>query len=427
MQDDRAPVLLECGKALGSGENRDPCLEGADCETGLCSLSDVCLVPCASGDDCPEGQACRRVEARTGDGVSPLMACARTLAFAEDVVITTPKAVKVEAGSVTTVQLPQGDENTLVHLYLGCEAEGEIRALRRGNEEWFVLQDLLAGKGAKNPLINTGSFIPTLVPNNPALDRGRAALELDLFSDVATEVRFVSATRGGEHEVLDVNLYYVGGGEELDTGGLRPGSEQMRAIFHDIDGRLQPHGLRIGELREHDVTGALRDELAVLETEIIRDAQGNAIDLEIDGLEQLFALSAGSDDGGVNLFLVSDMGSVLGISGGIPGALGVSGTPASGVAVAVDVVGIERLSGVILHEVSHQLGLFHTSELNGFVTEPLEDTPSCGPDRDDNGDGVLVGRECAGAGADNIMFWEGSGENLSEQQAEILRRSPILR
>jgi hypothetical protein len=357
------------------------------------------------------------------------MACARTLAFADNVNIEAPKVSKVAGGKVTTLQLPAGDENALVYLYLGCDAQGEVRALRRRGSDgaWFELSELLAGRGARNPLINIGSLIPALIPNNPGLTRGNAAFELDLYSDLGTDVRTVTVTRSGEHELLDLNVYYVGGGEERSEGGLHPGSADVRELLQDIDNRLRVHALRLGELREHDVTGALRDELSVLETEIVRDEQGNAIDLVIQGLEELFALSAGSDDGGVNLFLVSDMGDVLGISGGIPGALGVSGTAASGVAIAVDVAGLDGLDSIVLHELSHQLGLFHTSEFNGFVTEPLDDTPTCGWDRDDNGDGVLVGSECAGAGADNLMFWSGTGTRLTAQQSEILRRSPVLR
>jgi hypothetical protein len=426
MQEDRASLLLTCGKAVGSGQNRDRCESSADCETGICGLSDVCLLPCASSADCLEGQACRRVEARIIDGLSPLMACARTLAFADDVTISAPKVRKVVGESVSTLEIAASEENALVYLYLGCEAQGEVRALRHGASDWFVLDELLGGRREKNPIINVGSLIPVLVPNNPAL-KPREAFELDLYSDLATELRVVTVARAGEHEVLDFNIYYVGGGEQRDLGGLRPGSRDIRAIFRQMDERLRPYGLRIGELREHDVPGALRDELSVLETELIRDEQGNAIDIAIHGLDELFQLSAGSDDGGVNLFLLSDMGDVLGISGGIPGALGVSGTAASGVALAVDVIGLEELANVALHEVSHQLGLFHTSEFNGFVTEPLDDTPTCRLDRDQNGDGILVSSECVGAGAENLMFWEGTGAELSDQQAEILRRSPVLR
>jgi hypothetical protein len=82
---------------------------------------------------------------------------------------------------------------------------------------------------------------------------------------------------------------------------------------------------------------------------------------------------------------------------------------------------------VLMHEISHQMGLFHTSELNGAVIEPLSDTAACHPERDANGDGQLEPAECKGAGADNLMFWAGVGYELSAQQREILQRSLILR
>ena len=40
--------------------------------------------------------------------------------------------------------------------------------------------------------------------------------------------------------------------------------------------------------------------------------------------------------------------------------------------------GDEYTGIVFAHEVGHYLGLYHTSEQNGFSFDPLQDTPECG-------------------------------------------------
>ncbi len=428
LHDDRAPLPLACGAPLGTGRNRDRCLEATDCESGLCALSGVCLVPCQDDGDCVTGQACTRVEARWNAGLEPVMACARTLAFPSDVTVRAPLGDRLPRDVITTLSLPVIEGDALMFVRASCDSVLEVRALReRSGHSLYSLSELFAGLGAENPLTNVGALVPMLVPNNPALRLSGSPLEIDLRASSDTDIELIVVSRAGEHDILDLNLYYVGGGEERLDGGLHPGSEAMREVIERVRARLSQIGIRLGELREHDVLGALRNELSVLETEIVRDENGNAIDLRIEGLDRLFGLSAGSDDGGVNLFLVSDMQDILGISGGIPGGLGVPGTSVSGVAVAVDVVGLAKLDNVILHEMSHQLGLFHTSELDGFLIEPLDDTPVCGTAQDENADGILSPAECEGHGAENLMFWAGSGTELSPRQIELLHRSAVLR
>ncbi|HEX6241444.1 MAG TPA: hypothetical protein VFZ61_11140, partial [Polyangiales bacterium] len=100
---------------------------------------------------------------------------------------------------------------------------------------------------------------------------------------------------------------------------------------------------------------------------------------------------------------------------------------ASGVALALDVIGLEQADRALFHELGHQLGLFHTTERDGTSMEPLGDTPICGPELDADGDGVMRAAECTEHGADNLMFWEGQGDALSSEQVAILSRSAILR
>lgn len=428
---DRSPQPLTCGGPIGEGEARSRCENWRDCESGLCALADVCLAPCAKTSDCPEGQACLPVESRWGDKLLPVQACSRVFAFTEDVKLTRrPRATNLPAAELNELRTGAVAGSMLAFLKPDCGANAEVRALRKSNNGatvLFELEAVLAGKRALNPIVDSGPLVPMLLPNNPSVSVSPAGYALDVRFDIKTGVELVTAARDGARSILDFNLFLVGGGEDVDETGLHPGSEAVRALMQRIDERLKAAGMQVGHVREHDVTGALREQLGVIETKAITDESGRLIDIETNGLEALFELSAGLDDGGVNLFLVRDMGDLLGISGGIPGAVGAHGTSMSGVAVAVDTVGLEALDAVIQHEISHQLGLFHTSERNGFVVEPLSDTPECGAAFDTNRDDVLSPAECRANGATNLMFWAGTGNALSGGQIAVLRSSPVLR
>ncbi len=129
----------------------------------------------------------------------------------------------------------------------------------------------------------------------------------------------------------------------------------------------------------------------------------------------------------------------LGIAAGIPGPNGIPGTGASGLVVSVDShlddnfenLDLQVLGETIAHEIGHQLGLFHTSEAEGDIHDPLEDTGECHVEQhDQDGDGELSPEECADEGGDNVMFWT-AGESLSQDklspaQIELLALSPIV-
>jgi hypothetical protein len=82
---------------------------------------------------------------------------------------------------------------------------------------------------------------------------------------------------------------------------------------------------------------------------------------------------------------------------------------------------------VLMHEIGHFLGLFHTSESSGVVLDPLTDTPECGSEQDLDHDHSLSAFECAGHGGDNLMFWTGAGANLTPQQISVMADSVLFR
>lgn len=428
---DRETPPLSCGPSVGTLKERDRCQEGAECESGLCALAGVCVKPCAAHKDCARGQLCQPIEVRVDDGLAPVMACTRALAFPEDVRVAEPARVEALNPDEVRSVITGGSRGTsLLYVKPACEVRAAVVSLRSRStgEELFNLLDLFNGKSSLNPVppLGDGALLAALVPNNPVVQGSDKGYELGLAVEMETSADVVVASRTNEGRTLDLNVFYVGGGELEKEGGYHPGEPAIAKLLSELGERYEKIGIQLGVVREYDVTGALREELSVIENDARYDEFGRAVDLELVGIEQLFQLSRGVDDGGLNLFLVSDMGAVLGISGGIPGALGVHGTTASGIAVALDVADVPLLN-VIMHEMSHQMGLFHTTESNGAVLDPIADTPVCGLARDTNGDGRLDPHECKGSGADNLMFWAGTGTTLSRQQQQVLRRSLILR
>ncbi len=120
---------------------------------------------------------------------------------------------------------------------------------------------------------------------------------------------------------------------------------------------------------------------------------------------------------------------ILGLSAGPPGAAAVPGTSKSGVIVsAVDYETRPTDVGKIMaHEGGHFLGLYHTTERDGGRFDPIADTPKCGPENDTDGNGDLNTAECAGKGAENVMWWTlTSGDaSFSADQGWVVRRSPV--
>ncbi|MEZ4247993.1 MAG: M43 family zinc metalloprotease [Polyangiales bacterium] len=221
---------------------------------------------------------------------------------------------------------------------------------------------------------------------------------------------------------MDLDLFYVGGGM------LRPerdGSVPVRLLraLRDAERVLAPSRIRFGEIRQHVIPGILRGRYAFVES---------GLDGDPGELQELFALGAGSGRGSLPIFLVRDISGALGIAGDIPGAWMHPGEITNGIAISVDAIfepdPLTPTFGVVLaHETGHYLGLFHSTEIDGTVLDPIADTPECGPERDTDGDGLLFEAECEGAGGDNFMFWAAQDDVMTAGQGTVAGRALLLR
>lgn len=160
----------------------------------------------------------------------------------------------------------------------------------------------------------------------------------------------------------------------------------------------------------------------------------------------------------LNIYLTADesqVGGVLGVSSGIPGLPGVTGSKKSGMILFIEPHRSSGSAGAVLsnadlvflgntmaHEAGHFLGLFHVNERNGYnpasptglnARDPIRDTPYCHFSRA-GGDGLVAISECIGTGFDqaggyNLMFWAGDGVTdqgqLTGEQGWVLRNNPL--
>ncbi|MGI5863387.1 MAG: hypothetical protein ACOX6T_15225 [Myxococcales bacterium] len=214
------------------------------------------------------------------------------------------------------------------------------------------------------------------------------------------------ATRG----TIDVNIHCTtAGGITAATAPTDPRIVTMLADWRAIYGQV---GIDIGQVRFFDMTPDLK---------VLESVQGANNDFG-----QACKAAAGAPGNALNAILVEEIsvggilggfGTILGISGGIPGPAHFAGLERACLAInttAPDGVTEQILGMLIAHEAGHYLGLYHSTEnalggLIGFQHDPISDTPEDDPN--------------------NIMFnnpLEGQNHYLSPMQGAVMRSNPLV-
>lgn len=229
-----------------------------------------------------------------------------------------------------------------------------------------------------------------LAPNNPGVQLiggewqmqvaglgslGRTFSALDIV--VYIKRGATPPTRG----VLDVHCHFTG--SRGWTAATAPDDRDFQAALARMAAFYEGIGIRLGAVTYTDIPA----EFIAVDS----GPQGPGAQGETSSLHRMFQLSA--YDTGVSLFFVDRIGEPMfggaigGIAGGTPGPMLEPGTVRSGVAVATGLDPNPAAIGHIMgHETGHFLGLYHTQEFFGGITDQIPDTPT------------------GFANADNLMF-----------------------
>lgn len=404
--EDGAEAPLVCAEAGAGGAPGDRCAAPSECAHGLCTVAGTCVSPCAT--TCPgEGECALAFVRGEGERLHEVRACAPRFVL--------PPSVDVVASHAASFTASPSGEHT-IHLFESSEEErATVRRLSDQDDVELFSRELVSPTPppvslVRLPVALPPSYVVAALPNGEAPAPSQWALTFD--RELTTEGHSLSREAGAAPTTLDLDLFYLG----LDVSPEGPrGPAPISEGVDTLAAALASAGISLGEVRQHAVGGVIGAELGIvaLRTGLLAD------------FDRIMRLGRGAPASGVPIFIVREMDFYLGVTGQVPGAHGRPGTMASGCVVCLGCS--DNFPRILAHEVGHYLGLFHPTEISGVVFDSLADTPVCPASQDLNGDDLLSPDECVGHGADNLMFYDPRGGEITADQGRVMRRALVLR
>ncbi|MCS6857112.1 MAG: hypothetical protein NZM37_05325 [Sandaracinaceae bacterium] len=427
--EDLAEVRLRCGPRVGPLDPLSECNSPIDCSHGLCTLFGGCVRPCADASDCGEEERCARVPIPRGpSSLQFTQACIPWVVLPEGVRLSRREDVRLAPRSTLhTFEIPPSSALAQLFLHVAGDDDPFWSVLTIDTSDGRRLFDISLLGMSPQPLValpSLGGVLPILISNGDRdFPEGTGFVARIYLSRTFEFTRLgIERNRGGR--TLDLDFVSIGVSPPIN----RMPPPDLAPALSVLDALLRRFGLELGRIRHFNLPGSLAETHAIIEEPSTSER------MEVG---DILALSAGNPRPSLPVFLIRSAADFFGTAGSLPGPMGSHGTRASGIIIALEDIQnwpgpgswTHVFASVLVHEFAHFAGLFHTSEADGSVFEPLSDTPECKPEHDANMDGVLAPEECVGRGAENLMFWLGNFEDpqLSPRQRQILERAMVLR
>lgn len=279
---------------------------------------------------------------------------------------------------------------------------------------------LLIGAGVYGSIgFNWAIQIPYAPQFGDLLQEGEYTLRLIGDEDTC----FYSAPSQGSQKV-DLNLYFTN--VQGLSGVNAPFDEDFQAVLRRVEEIYAQQGISFGEVRYLNVSREVATEFAIIRDLIAaRKLMGWGRARSEDMRDNL----------SVDIFMVDSLviqgGTLLGLSGGVPGPAGLHGSSSNGLIFNSSLIGTdnEMVAHIMAHEIGHYLGLRHTTEIVTDpeferlvgLSDPLDDTEEC-PNV------AQQAFDCPDAG--NLMFPAAPQRanfvpSVSDGQSFVLERNPL--